>query len=160
IKETLHSTASIFFVAVGAILLTRFLLLAGIPRYLAGLMGDWALDPLWLVIGSSLMFVVLGMFLDAIGLMLLALPILLPMYEELGLNLIWMGVLVIKYLEIGMITPPVGLNAYVVKGVVGDTVALPTIFKGLVWFMVAEAFIVGLLIAFPEISLYLPSLME
>ena len=160
IKETLHSTASIFFVAVGAILLTRFLLLAGVPRYLAGLMGDWALDPLWLVIGSSLMFIVLGMFLDAIGLMLLALPILLPMYEELGLNLIWMGVLVIKYLEIGMITPPVGLNAYVVKGVVGDTASLPTIFKGLLWFMAAEVLIVGLLIAFPEISLYLPSLME
>ncbi len=160
VTETLVGTASIFFIAIGAVLLSRFLLLAGIPDYLVAQIESSELTPLGLVLVSSLIFIFLGMFLDAIGLMLLALPILLPLYRSLDINLIWMGVLVMKYLEIGMLTPPVGLNAYVIKGVVGDKVALATIFRGLSWFLGAELVIVTLLIAFPDISLYLPGLME
>ena len=158
--ETLTSTASIFFVAVGAILLTRFLALSGVPSYLAGLMGDWALDPILVVLGASLIYLFLGMFLDPVGLMLITLPVLMPMFRALDLDLIWIGVLVVKYLEIGLLTPPVGLNAYVVSGVGGKAVPLSTICRGLLWFVAAEAVIVALLIGFPQISLYLPSLMD
>lgn len=157
--ESLTSTASIFFVAIGAVLLTRFLALTGLPNYLASMMGSWALDPTMVVLGASLIYLFLGMFLDPVGLMLITLPVLLPMFRELNLDLIWIGVLVIKYLEIGLLTPPVGLNAYVVSGVVGKEVPLSTIFRGLVWFLGAEALIMALLIGFPQISLYLPSLM-
>lgn len=159
VNESLLSTASIFFIAIGAILLSRFLLLAGIPDYLIEVINHSSITPLELILYSSLIFIFLGMFLDAIGLMLLILPILLPLYEALDINLIWAGILVIKYLEIGMLTPPVGLNAYVVKSVVGEEVELSTIFLGLVWFLAAELVIVGLLVAFPAISLFLPSLM-
>ncbi len=84
--------------------------------------------------------------------MLLTLPVFQPMFEAAHLDLIWVGVIVVKYIEIGLLTPPVGLNAYVVKGVVGDAVPLTTIFRGLAWFIAAEAVIMVLLIGFPEIS--------
>ncbi len=160
IMEALVNTARIFFIALGAVLLTKFLALSGILFAAGELIGDWSLDPLLLVIATSVIYVVLGMFLDPLGLMLLTLPLLLPMFEALGLNLIWLGVLVIKYLEIGLMTPPVGFTVYIVKTVVGDEVPLGTIFRGVSWFLACEVVIVSLLVAFPQISLYLPSLMD
>ncbi|MBR0682089.1 TRAP transporter large permease [Roseomonas eburnea] len=159
VMEALEGTASIFFIAIGAVLLSRFLALSGMPGFLAGLMGSWAVDPLLVVIGASLIYLFLGCFLDPLGLMLLTLPVLLPMFQALNLDLVWIGVLVIKYLEIGLLTPPVGMNAYVVSGIVGKEVPLPTIFRGLLWFLAAEAVIVALLIAYPQISLWLPDMM-
>ena len=159
VHEAIESTATIFFVAVGAILLTRFMALSGVPEHLSGLMGDWVIDPLLLVIGASLIYLVLGMFLDPIGLMLLTLPILLPLFDALELHPVWIGILIVKYVEIGLMTPPVGLNVYAVKTIVGDEVPLETIFKGVLWFLACEVVIVALLIGFPEITLYLPGLM-
>ena len=159
VVEAIESTATIFFVAIGAILLTRFMALSGLPQFLVDLMGDWAVDPLLLVIGASLIYLVLGMFLDPIGLMLVTLPILLPLFDAMDLHPIWIGILIVKYVEIGLMTPPVGLNVYAVKTVVGDDVSLETIFKGVAWFLGCEVVIVGLLIGFPSITLYLPSLM-
>jgi TRAP-type mannitol/chloroaromatic compound transport system permease large subunit len=82
------------------------------------------------------------------------------MFEALDLDLIWFGVLVVKYLEIGLLTPPVGFNVYVIKSVVGDTVDLETIFRGVTWFLGCEVIIVALLIAYPQISLFLPNTMS
>ncbi|MPY76141.1 MAG: TRAP transporter large permease subunit [Alphaproteobacteria bacterium] len=160
VTEALRTTSSILFIAIGAILLTRFLAVAGVPAFVTEkVVGDLALNPLTLVIAMSAVYVVLGMFLDPLGLMLLTLPIFLPMFQALNLDLIWLGVLVVKYLEIGVLTPPVGLNVYVVKGVVGDAVPLGTVFRGVGWFLACEIVIMTLLIAFPEISLFLPNLM-
>ena len=145
---------------VGAVLLTKFLAIAGTPFFLADLFGKWAADPVLLVAASSLVFIFLGMFLDPLGIKLLTLPILIPMFEALGLDLIWFGILVVKYVEIGLITPPVGFNVYVIKSVVGDTVPLETIFRGVTWFLGCEVIILTLLIGFPQISLYLPGLIE
>jgi len=160
ILEAIESTTTIFFVAVGAIMLTKFMALSGVPTFMADAMETWALDPLLLVVGASLIFVVLGMFLDPLGLLLLTLPVLLPMFESLDLDLIWFGILVIKYVEIGLMTPPVGLNVYAVKTIVGREVPLEVIFKGVIWFLVTEVVIMALLISFPQISLFLPSLMD
>lgn len=159
IKETAVSTGSIFFVAIGAILLTRFLALSGVPKFMADGIIELGLNPLTVIVGASVIYLILGMFLDPLGLMLVTLPVLLPLFQKLHMDLVWIGVLVIKYLEIGLITPPVGLNAYVVSSVAGDKVSLLTIFKGLLWFVAAEFFIVAVLIKYPEISLYLPDLM-
>ncbi len=159
VAEALTSTASIFFIAIGAILLTRFLALSGVPAFLGSLMGTWSVDPTLVVVGASLIYLFLGMFLDPVGLMLVTLPVLMPMFRALDLDLIWIGVLVVKYLEIGLLTPPVGLNAYVVSGIVGSEIPLARIFRGLVPFLAAEAVIMVLLIKFPQISVYLPGLM-
>ncbi len=160
VLEALSSTARIFFIAVGAVLLTRFLALTGVPVYLGQVVGGWAADPLLLVVAASLVYIVLGMFLDPLGVMLLTLPLFLPMFIALDLNLIWFGILVIKYLEIGLITPPVGMNVYVIKSVVGDKIELETIFKGVAWFLVCDIIVVGLIVAFPNIALWLPSMMK
>ncbi len=160
VLEAVTSTARIFFVAVGAVMLTKFLALTGMPVYLGQLIGDWALDPLLLVIGASLIYLLLGMFLDPLGILLITLPVLLPMFEALQLDLIWFGVLVVKYLEIGLLTPPVGFNVYVIKSVVGKSIELETIFKGVTWFLFCELIVVALLIAFPQISIYLPNTMD
>jgi tripartite ATP-independent transporter DctM subunit len=159
VKEALLGTGKIFFIAIGAVLLTRFLALSGVPVFIGELIGDWALDPILLVVATSMIYVLLGMFLEPLGLMLLTLPLLLPMFEALNLDLVWLGVLVIKYLEIGLMTPPVGFNVYIVKSVVGDEIALGTIFRGVAWFLGCEVIIVALLVAFPQISLFLPNLM-
>jgi C4-dicarboxylate transporter DctM subunit len=160
VVESTSATARIFFVAVGAVIYSKFLTLTGMPFFLAGLLGDWALDPLILVIAASVVYIILGMFLDPLGLLLLTLPVLLPMFEALHLNLVWIGVLIVKYLEIGLLTPPVGFNVYVIKSVVGDEISLETIFRGVMWFLLCEVVIVALLIAFPQISLYLPNTMN
>jgi len=160
VREALVSAAKIFFVALGAVLMTRFFAFSGIPHYLGGVLSSLDLSPILLVLASSLVYLLLGMFLEPLGLLLITLPLLLPMFQALGVDMIWMGVLVIKYLEIGLLTPPVGLNVYVVKSVVGDEVPLTTIFQGVLWFLACEVLIVALLIAFPEISLVLPNLMD
>jgi TRAP-type C4-dicarboxylate transport system permease large subunit len=158
--ETVTSTSRLLFVGIGAILLTKFMALSGLPFHLGQLMGDYALDPLYLVIGASAIYILLGMFLDPLGILLVTLPVLLPMFQKLGLDLIWFGVIVVKYLEIGLLTPPVGFNVYIIKTVVGDSIPLETIFRGVAWFLGCEVIIMTLLIAFPQISLYLPSLMD
>lgn len=160
LHEAIAATARIFFVAVGAVIYTKFLALTGMPSYLGGQLGDWALNPILLILAASLIYIILGMFLDPLGLLLLTLPVLLPMFEALDMDLIWIGVLVVKYLEIGLLTPPVGFNVYVIKSVVGDQIPLETIFRGVGWFLACEVVVVILLVAFPEISLYLPSTMD
>ena len=160
VLEALSSTARIFFIAVGAVLLTRFLAITGVPVYLGQVVGSWAADPLLLVIAASIVYIILGMFLDPLGVMLLTLPLFLPMFIALDLNLIWFGILVIKYLEIGLITPPVGMNVYVIKSVVGDKIELETIFKGVAWFLVCDIVVIGLIVAFPNIALWLPGMMK
>src|SRR3546814_5718610 len=139
VLEALESTAAIFFVAIGALLLTRLLAFAGLPTIMAESIGSWAVDPLWLVIGVSIVYLILGCFLDPLGLMLLTLPVFLPMFEALDLDLIWIGVIIVKYIEIGLLTPPFGLNAYVVKGVVGAIVPLTPHFRGLALFIGSQA---------------------
>jgi tripartite ATP-independent transporter DctM subunit len=159
VLETVITTASIFWVAIGAILLTRLLAMTGVGRFLTELIGSWALDPLLLVLASSAIYLVLGMFLDPLGVLLISLPVLLPMFKAIHVDLIWFGVLVVKFVEIGLLTPPVGMNVYVIKSVTDDSVKLETIFMGASLFLLCEVLIVTLLISFPGLSTFLPGLM-
>ncbi len=160
LSETLLTSASLFIIAIGASMLTRFLAFSGAGDYLSDAVTAMGADPLLLLIGISLIYLLLGMFLEPIGAMLLTLPILLPIIDTAGFSLIWFGVLLTKFLEIGMITPPIGLNVFVIKGVVGDLASTGLIFRGIAWFLVADLFIIIALIAVPDIVLYLPSLMN
>lgn len=160
VMETLVTTGSIFIIAIGAILLTRFLALSGFTGFIAEVVVNGQVSPLLLILGTMVVLLFLGCFLDPIGIMLLTLPVFLPAVEGLHINLIWYGILLTKLLEIGLITPPVGLNVFVIKGIVGDTIPIETIFKGILWFLVADLICVGLLVAFPQISLFLPSLLD
>lgn len=158
VMEAVASTGSIFFVAMGAILLTRLLALSGMPSWMVEQLNASEIEPLVFILGVSVIYLILGMFLDPIGLMLVTLPVLYPLFKAMNMDLIWVGILVIKYLEIGLLTPPVGLNVYVVKGVAGDRISIGAIFKGVTWFLLAEVVVLTLLISFPAISLWLPSM--
>ncbi|HEY8554139.1 MAG TPA: TRAP transporter large permease subunit [Burkholderiales bacterium] len=159
VRDAVSTSALIFFIGMGAVMYTKFLAFAGIGPAFAGMIGGWAEEPLLLVIAMSIIYLVLGMFLDPIGIMLITIPVFVPMFAVLDLDLIWLGVLVVKYVEIGLLTPPVGFNVHVVKSVVGAAIPLETIFRGCGWFLLCELVIMTLLIAFPEISLYLPNRM-
>uniref|UniRef100_A0A2A4Z1A2 TRAP transporter large permease protein n=1 Tax=OCS116 cluster bacterium TaxID=2030921 RepID=A0A2A4Z1A2_9PROT len=157
--EMITTTASILIIATGALLFTRFLALTGLPYEIASLVDNWGTDPLIIVLCTSVVFVIFGCFLDPLGVLLLTLPIVLPIFHAADINPIWIGVILVKYLEIGMLTPPLGLNVFVMKGVVGDSIALGTIFRGVSWFLLAEVVVMTLLISFPQIILFLPDLM-
>jgi tripartite ATP-independent transporter DctM subunit len=160
VLEAVRTTAQLFFVAYGAVMYTRFPALAGMPDMMTGLVGSWSADPVLLLIAISVIYLILGMFVDPLGILLLTLPIVQPMFDALGLDPIWLGVIVVKYIEIGLLTPPVGFNAYVVKSAVGNTVPLATIFRGIGWLLACEIVIMALILAFPQISLWLPGRMN
>jgi len=158
ISEALLSTATIFFVAISAVLLTRFLVFSGLPDLLTSLVEYWSLSLLWLIVLTTLIYIVLGTFLEPVGLVLITLPVLLPVFQTHDVNLIWFGIMVVKYVEIGLVTPPVGMNVFALKSVLGDSVRLDDMFRGVAWFIVCELVIVALLVAFPQIALAIPGI--
>jgi len=105
-----------------------------------------------------LAYAVLGMFMDAIGMLILTLPVVFPAVMALGCDPIWFGIIVVEMAEIRLITPPIGLNFYVVNGVRPD-IPLSDVFKGIGPFFVADVATVGVLLAFPDIVLWLPRTM-
>jgi len=157
---TLSGTASIFMVVIGTVMLGRFLALSGLPDFITNIFLSTSNSQLSVIITVALLYLILGCFLDSIGLLLLTLPIILPLARAVGLDLIYFAIILIKLLELGLVTPPVGLNVYVTKSALGSLVSLPTLFRGVSWFIFTDLITLGLLIAFPIVSLYLPGLMD
>lgn len=158
-RMTVLGTASLFIVVIGTAMLGRLMALTGLPGELADALIATGAGPIGVIMLVAVIYIVLGMFLDSIGIMLLTLPILMPLTAALGIDMIWFGILVIKLLEIGLVTPPVGLNCFVLKGAVGRLVSLPDIFRGVSWFIVTDLVTLAILIAFPVLSLWLPAFM-
>jgi tripartite ATP-independent transporter DctM subunit len=159
ILNTLTGTAGIFMVVIGTVLLARLMALSGVPGHIAGGLMAMGGDQLTVIVMVSVLYLILGCFLDSIGILLLTLPIILPVAKQAGVDLIYFGIILVKLLEIGLVTPPVGLNVYVMKGALGNLVSLPTIFRGVTWFVATDMVTLTILIAFPIISLFLPGLM-
>ncbi len=158
LRESVRGTAMIFFVAIGAIMLTRFLSLTGMPDIFQSLLQGVAGPAMFLLV-LTVVYLLLGMILDPIGILLLTMPVFLPVAAALKIDMIWLGVIVVKNIEIGLLTPPVGLNVYAVKSAIGNSVDLWSIFRGVGWFLLSEVVVMALIYAFPQISLFLPSLM-
>lgn len=160
VLNTLTGTAGIFMVVIGTVLLARLMALSGVPAHIAGGLMVLGGSQLTVIVMVSVLYLILGCFLDSIGILLLTLPIVLPVARAAGIDLIWFGIILVKLLEIGLVTPPVGLNVYVMKGALGNLVQLPVIFRGVMWFVATDMVTLCILVAFPIISLYLPGLME
>lgn len=159
LKETALQTGMVFVIAIGAKMMVSMIALTGFTPYLLGLTEQFDLSAAQVILVIVFLFLFLGMFLDSIGIILIAVPITAPIVESLGFNLIWFGVIVIKLLEIGLVTPPVGMNVFVIKGMLRDEVELSTIFRGVFWFLLSELIVLALLILFPILSLWLPNAM-
>jgi TRAP-type C4-dicarboxylate transport system permease large subunit len=106
------------------------------------------------------LYLILGCFLDSISILLLTMPIIMPIARAVGADLIWFGIVLVKLLEIGLVTPPVGLNVYVMKSALGPLVPLTTMFRGIAWFVVADIITLTLVVAYPWLVLVLPSMMK
>jgi tripartite ATP-independent transporter DctM subunit len=158
--SALSGTSSIFMVVIGTVLLAKMLALTGVPdgisKWLLSLGGDRTGVVLMVVV----LYLLLGCFLDSISILLLTMPIIMPIARSVGVDLIWFGIILVKLLEIGLVTPPVGLNVYVMKSALGNLVPLTTIFRGIAWFVVADAVTLTLIILFPWLTLVLPSMMK
>ena len=163
--ETARTTALIFAIVAGVLIFVHFLGFTGMPGVIAESIITLDAPPTVVLIGILLLYLFLGMFLDGIGMLLLTVPLVLPtiheLYETTGnelFNPIVFGVLVVRMVEIGLITPPVGLNVYVLKGV-APKVSMGDIFRGCGWFVFVDIINVAILISFPWIILLIPSTM-
>ncbi len=158
--NTIVGTAGIFMVVIGTALLGKLMALSRLPTFLTEELLLLGGDKYSVILIVVVLYLILGMFLNSIGILLLTLPILLPITRAVDIDLIWFGIILIKLLEIGLVTPPVGLNVYVMKGALGNLVDLPTIFKGVTWFIVTDLITLTIIMLVPILSLWLPGMMD
>ena len=166
--ETAKLTVMIFTLVWGVFLFVRFLGFAGLPEVFADWVVTLDMPPIVIVICILLAYAVLGMFMDAIGMLVLTLPVVFPAVVALGYDPIWFGIVVVKMAEICLITPPIGLNCFVVAGVSRELrdasgrsleIPLQDVFRGIGPFFVADVLTVAVLLAAPDIVLWLPNTM-
>ncbi|RST87702.1 TRAP transporter large permease [Aquibium carbonis] len=156
VVETLVTCGSLFIITIGASMLTRFLTLSGIGWEISDAVLAFDAGPIVLLVAIAVVYLILGMFLEPIGAMLITLPIFLPLILQAGIDPIWFGVFVAKLLEVGMITPPIGLNVFVLSSTVGKLAPTAVVFRGVLWFFVADIALLALLIAAPDIITFIP----
>ena len=156
--ETTRITVIIFVLLLGAMVFNVFLTLSQLPQTVAGLL-NYAGTPAVGIAIILLLYLPLGMIMDSTAMIVLTVPLYLPFLIGNDVNLIWFGVLLIMMVQISLITPPIGMNVFVLSGIVKH-VPMLTIFRGIVPFVIANIIIVILLASFPQISLLLPTLMR
>jgi len=159
LMESAKLTVMIFSLIWGVLIFVRFLGFSGLPEAFTSWIIGLDASPMVIMICILLAYAVLGMFMDAIGMLLLTLPVVYPAVIALGFDSIWFGIIVVKMAEVCLITPPIGLNCFVVNGVRPD-ISLSQVFRGILLFFVADVVTIGLLLAFPEIVTWLPNLMK
>ena len=152
--DTARLTVMIFTLIWGILIFVRFLGFANLPLVIAQWVTDANIPPIAVILVIYLIYFVLGMFMDAIGMLLLTLPIVFPVVVHLGYDPIWFGIIVVKLCGIGLLTPPVGLSCFVVNGVRPD-IPLGEVFRGVMPFIVADLLTVATLTAFPEIVTFI-----
>lgn len=149
------TTAALFMVVFGTLVFAQFINLSGMPFDLMFLVQDMSLSPLGLVISIAIIALLLGMIFESLGILLLIVPVFLPALIAADVDLIWFGIVVVMVTELGLITPPIGMNVFVVRSVMDD-VRLANIFIGVMPFVVALLLVLALILAFPDIATVLP----
>lgn len=159
LDETIRLTVMLFLILIGATLFGRFLALSRIPMTLTESVGTLDVSPYVILTLILLVYFVLGMFMEGIAIMVLTLPIVYPLIIQLGFDGLWFGIIMVMVLNIGVLTPPLGLSVYVISGVVRN-VPIQKIFRGVIPAVVTMVIFTVVLIIFPGIVTYLPSLIK
>lgn len=159
LMESAKLTVMIFSLIWGVLIFVRFLGFSGLPEAFTSWIVQLDMPPMVIMICILLAYAILGMFMDAIGMLLLTLPVVYPAVIALGFDSIWFGIIVVKMAEVCLITPPIGLNCFVVNGVRPD-ISLGQVFRGIALFFIADVITIAVLLAFPEIVTWLPNLMS
>ena len=157
VVETAQITAMIVLMIVGAFMLMRFLAVSRLPTLLSDFVVGLPVADIWILVAIIIMYIILGCFLDIYASIILTLPIIFPVILALDFNPIWFGVIMVRVMEIGLITPPMGMNVFILSSV--TDVPVGTIFRGVIPFLIADFLHVALLVAVPAVSLFLPSTM-
>ena len=145
----------IFTILIGALTLNNLMVFSGIAGALSGFVSGLDMHPMAVMAVILLIYLVMGCFLDALAMILLTVPIFFPIIIDLGFDPVWFGVIVVMVVELGLITPPIGMNVFVIKGMVPD-VKLSSIYKGVIPFVVAQFVLIILVFLVPDIALWLP----
>jgi len=155
-KEGLRTSCMVIFIITGAVIFGHFMAVSTIPFVLAEWLGGLPIHPMAVMVVIVFIYFIGGFFMDAMGLIVVTIPIFFPIVEKLGFDPIWFGVIVVLVTEMGVITPPVGVNVFVIKGIAPD-VPLEHIFKGIFPFLAALIIVTVILMFFPQIATFLPS---
>lgn len=158
VSDTVRTTAMLYLIIIGASVLNPFLALTELPATLGETMAEAGLGPYGLLFLIVLAYLALGMFMDGLAMLVVTIPIFFPIVTAAGFDPIWFGVIAVIVIEMGMITPPVGLNVFVVKSVAED-VSMGTIFRGVLPFWFAMAACLLMIVLFPQIALLIPQAM-
>ena len=159
LQETGITTSGIFFLLIAAQMYSRMLALSGLVQWTSEFVISLNLAPVLVIVLFLVIFLIMGCFIDSASIMLLTLPLMLPIVQKLGYDLIWFGIVATVVIEMGIITPPFGLVVFAMKAALGDEAKIEDIFRGSYPFLVMMAFFTAILIIFPGLSTWLPSLM-
>lgn len=157
--EAARTTSMLFLILIGALIFAEFVNITTMPDELKDFVTRFAPHPIQVIIAICVIYVILGTAMEELSMVLLTLPIFFPIVMHLGFDPIWFGILIVVVVEIGLISPPVGMNLFVLRTLIPE-VETRTVFRGVVPFVVADCVRLAILIAFPVISLYLPSMMR
>jgi C4-dicarboxylate transporter, DctM subunit len=158
LMESLSITAMVFAILIGAMIFNYFIVLTEIPARLSQIVVSLGLPVVGVLVAILLVYAVLGCIMDSFAMTVLTLPIFLPVLNILGIDLIWFGVLFVMMIEMSSITPPVGMNVFVVAGMIRE-VPMYTVFRGVLPFFIAMVLCIALIVVFPKIALFLPDSM-
>jgi C4-dicarboxylate transporter, DctM subunit len=156
LREAAYISCTIFVILIGGLLFSRMLVAAGIIPEIVAYFRTFDLGPVGFLIGVSILLLALGSLLDTTSMMVVTLPFLFPISQEVGVNPVWFGIIVVKLIEISVITPPIGLNLFAVQSAAGPEAGFGTIVRGVIPFIFIELWVLAALIAFPALSLWLP----
>ena len=157
-RDAVLTSSTIFMVIIGGMLFARFLTYTGLVSTVSETVLALGLPPYAYLLAFALLFLILGMFIEPIAIMIMTLPVMFPVMTEVGYDPVWLGVIAVKMAEISLITPPVGLNVYVVRSASPVPLTLGDVFKGVAPFIGLEVLVLIMLIIFPEIATFLPSI--
>jgi tripartite ATP-independent transporter DctM subunit len=155
VVESARTTGMIFIVMIGAIMFANFINFTSAPSDLLGFVSQHGLNPLSVIVGICIIYLLLGCVLESMSMILLTVPVFYPLVQQLGFDLIWFGIIVVVVTELSFITPPFGMNVFVLRGLLPE-VSTGTIFRGVMPFVVADVVRLAILIAVPSVSLFLP----
>ncbi len=153
--ESLWTTAMMLFIFTGAWIFAYFVVQTQVPVLLVELIKGFSLAPWQVLVAIIFFYMVLGCFLDSVAIIVVTVPVFLPVVLAQGYDAVWYGVLMVVVVEMGLITPPVGMNVFVIRAQLND-VPMGTIFRGIIPFLAADVILVALLLTFPELALWLP----
>ncbi|MFC2001991.1 TRAP transporter large permease [Chloroflexota bacterium] len=157
--ETTKTVGMIFLIVTGAAIFSYLLAITRIPNNISEFIVGLEMSRWWVLAGVMLLYLVMGTFIDSISAMILTLPIIFPAIMALGFNPIWFGVLMVHLVEVALITPPFALNIFILKGVIEDA-TIGDIIRGIAPFLIADMITLILYIVFPQLALWLPSMMR